>query len=154
MTIKEALATLGFVSIFHVVGGVAFGVGLRRLLRSFSCQPVFFLVWGGFFGGIPLLIGASQLLGKGQPIIFAVEAAVLLGTILVSAFVPDWIIDDFRSQNIYLMLFGAAFLFGGVIVGLSNIQEQFVTGLCLLLVFGGVGVLVIGLGLVRLLREK
>jgi hypothetical protein len=56
---------LGFVSIFHIIGGAAIGSGLRRLSHGFAIQPIFLVVWGVFFGVLPLSIGASELAAKG-----------------------------------------------------------------------------------------
>lgn len=152
MSVSEGLATLGFVSIFHIIGGIAVGVGLRRLYHGLSLQPLFFLVWGGFFGGMPLLIGASELAEKGMLIFFVAEIAILLGTILVAALIPDWIIDGFKSTSIYLMLFGGAFLIVGLLAGLSTLREQLLAGLILLFLFGGTGVAILAIGLRQLLK--
>ncbi len=151
---SEGLTTLGFVSLFHIIGGIAIGVGLRRLFRGISCQPVFFLVWGGLFGGMPLFIGAAELAAKGQLLFFSVEIVILVATILLVALTPDWIAEAFRSQSIYLMLFGSIFLIVGIGAGLAAWQEQFVTGLILILVFGGTGALILMLGFRMLLKEK
>lgn len=154
MTITSGFALFGFVSIFHVIGGAAIGVGLRRLLRGVSVQPIFLIVWGSFFGVVPLFIGAVELAAKGMPLFFAAEIAVLLGTILLVAFIPDWIAEAFQSQNIYLMLFGSVFLLAGIGAGIAAWQEDVAAGLAMLFIFGGAGALMFGIGLTKLLKEK
>ncbi len=154
MTLLAGLAMLGFVSIFHIIGGAAIGSGLRRLSHGFALQPIFFIVWGVFFGVLPLYIGVSELTAKGFPLFFAAEIMVLLGTILLVAFVPDWIAEAFQSQNIYLILFGSVFLLTGIGAGIAAWQESIAAGLAMFFAFGSLGTFMFGMGLTKLLKGK
>lgn len=43
------LAQLGFLCLFHLIGGIALGAALRGLKNGFSGNTLFFLIWGGMF---------------------------------------------------------------------------------------------------------
>ena len=59
----EGLALLGFMALFHVIGGAAMGIGARQWRIAWSTKGVralpFLLLWGAFFGGIPLIFGLA-----------------------------------------------------------------------------------------------
>ncbi len=53
------LGILAFFCLFNVIGGAALGNGLRGLLKKTIMPSLFFVIWGGFFGGIPLVMGLA-----------------------------------------------------------------------------------------------
>lgn len=75
-----------FFGIFHVVGGLAFGKGVREVAaRSKSGHPL--LMWGALMGILPTLFDWFFLIRNGQvtqgligPVLFVI--AIILGTIL------------------------------------------------------------------------
>jgi hypothetical protein len=79
---------------------------------------------------------------------------VLLGTILLVAFIPDWIAETFQSQNVYLILFGSVFLIVGIGASIAAWQESIAAGLAMFIVFGSLGTFMFGMGLNNLLKGK
>lgn len=148
----EGLALLGFLAVFHVIGGAAMGIGTRQWRSSWSGRGVrtmpFLLLWGAFFGGIPLIFGLATA-----------EWGLLAGqvAILVVCFgITFWFIEPLKEalghQYIFMMVFGGIFMAAGALAGtlMLNSGQQSVWQA---LVFGGlffaVGSLVFAAGIVQ-----
>jgi hypothetical protein len=140
---------LGFLCIFHLIGGIALGSVLRGVLRgNFSCNSFFFLIWGAGFGGLPLVLGIQEF-QKGTPYFLVVQCAVLVSAILVVAFISDELWVTLRSPNIFSIAIGGIFLLMGVVMVFTNffplktLQDKLLGG-GIFIVSGGV-VFLIGL---------
>jgi hypothetical protein len=75
------IGTLGFLSIFHVLGGIALGSTVRGLRNGFNGSKLFFLVWGSMFGCIPLAIGAQAFAQENTMYLFVLEVLILASTL-------------------------------------------------------------------------
>ena len=129
----ELIGTLGFLSIFHILGGIALGSTVRGLRNGFEGSKLFFLVWGSMFGCMPLAIGAQTFAEANTMYLFVIEILILAGAIAVTAFTPDWILESFTSPDVVTIEMGGLFLFIGVVVGVSMLK----TNPLLTLLFGG-----------------
>jgi hypothetical protein len=143
---------LGFVCIFHLVGGIGLGAVVRSVLaRDFTCQTLFLLVWGTMMGVMPLTFGADAFLSP-NPLLFALEVAFLLGVIIVSALFPMDYFNAFSAGNPLLAGFGTIMMFAGgaLILALRRQSpvEAFALGGALILI----GALGFGVGLLRVVR--
>jgi hypothetical protein len=79
---SPSISQLGFLCVFHLIGGAALGYALRGVLRgNFSCNSFFFFLWGGLFGGIPLAFGIQEF-QKGAPYFLAIQCVVFAIAIL------------------------------------------------------------------------
>jgi len=79
---SPSTSQLGFLCVFHLIGGAALGYALRGVLRgNFSCNSFFFFLWGGLFGGIPLAFGIQEF-QKGAPYFLAIQCVVFAIAIL------------------------------------------------------------------------
>jgi hypothetical protein len=118
---NNPIVQLGFLCIFHLIGGVALGSVLRGALRgNFSCNSFFFLIWGGGFGGMPLVFGIQEF-QKGTPYFLVVQCAVLVIAILVVAFISDELLATLRSPNISSIAIGGVFLLLGMVMLFTNL---------------------------------
>ena len=152
---NNSITQLGFLCLFHLIGGAAIGSVLRGVLRGkFSCNSSFFLIWGGLFGVMPLLFGIQEL-QKGAPYSLMIEFAVLATAILVVAFIPEDLLATLRSPNIFSIAIGGIFLMLGVAMLFTNIFE--LKGLPEKLLGGGIFILSGGavflIGLWRLIKS-
>jgi hypothetical protein len=111
------IGTLAFVCLFHLLGGIAVGSWLRGLRHGFDSSKIFFLVWGAGFGCIPLAVGAQFFAQANTMYLFVIEILVLAGAIVVTALIPDWILDTFKSPDVTPIWWGGLFFFIGVVVG-------------------------------------
>jgi len=152
---NNSITQLGFLCLFHLIGGAAIGSVLRGVLRGkFSCNSFFFLIWGGLFGGMPLLFGIQEF-QKGAPYFLMVQFAVFATAILVVAFIPEDLLATLRSPNIFSIAIGGVFLTLGVAMLFTNIFE--LKGLPEKLLGGGIFILTGGavflIGLWRLIKS-
>ncbi len=134
MNLDEPFGMLVFFSIFEVLGGGALGIGLRGLLkRDFS--GVFFLIWGGGFAGIPLVIGGAAFLAEGAPAFIVAQLFVFLTAVVTVALLPDDLLKGAQVQGAEAgAIFGALVcMVGGIVVAL-NLRY----GIGIGLVIGGV----------------
>lgn len=111
------IGTLAFVSIFHILGGGALGLTFRGLRKGFDFSKIFFLVWGTGFGCMPLAIGAQTFSEGNVMYLFVLEVLILVGAVLVTALIPDWMLDTFKSQDVMAVGMGGLFFFIGIVVG-------------------------------------
>jgi len=152
--LSEALTILGFLSIFHIIGGVAVGVGLRKWRSAWKSQlsrtPPFLLLWGILFGGMPLIFG----LAGGLRSIFVAQAVILLASVAVTFWFFDPLKEMLSHQYMFLIAFGGVFIVVGVIVGGLMIRTE--TGWQALLagsIFLVVGTLILASGVAQWLKE-
>jgi hypothetical protein len=129
------------------------GIAIRRL-REATPVVLFLILWGGLFGGIPLLIGWEIFLEEGLPILCIAQGAVFLGAILGAAFLPSVLVESLVSANTAIMGFGGIFLLVGVGVAAAMFRENLLLALIIGLVFGVVGVGAVLLGFWNVLRGK
>jgi len=102
-----------FLLIFNLGGGIAIGVFLRRLLRGqFACNTFFLLIWGALFGGIPLFINEGLM--KGTPGFFALQLFVFGAALLVTAFVPEILLEPFQTPAVTTIAVGGIFALFGI----------------------------------------
>jgi hypothetical protein len=146
---NNSITELGFLNLFHLLGGVAIGSVLRGALRGkFSCNSFFFLIWGGLFGGTPLVFGIQEF-QKGAPYFLMIQFAVFAAAILVVAFIPEDLLATLRSHNIFSIAIGGVFLTLGVAMLFTNLfplktlQDKLLGGGIFILAGGAV--LLIGL---------
>ena len=145
------IGTLAFISIFHVLGGGALGLTLRGLRKGIEFNKIFFLVWGTGFGCMPLAIGAQNFAQANVMYLFVVEVLILAGAIVLTAFIPDWILDTFKSPDVVTIGMGGLFFFIGVVVGGAMLKTDPVFTLLFGGSFAGAGALLLYRGLRTLL---
>ncbi len=73
-----------FLSIFHLLGGVAVGQGLRATVRG-SDKAIFFLLWGAGMGLLPLIFDWFFLIEQGHLIYGIVGPVLFIVAALASA---------------------------------------------------------------------
>ncbi len=155
MTIQNATTLVLFLGVFNVIGGVAFGSGLRMLVRERSPRGIFLIVWGGMFGGVPGLMGASTLAAaRGSPL-FLVNPILFLSAVALSMTILPELAQDMGAGPLIAIGVGAVFLFAGVAVGMAALKQG---SLGSALMGGGIVALVGGLafavGVNQLIRGK
>ena len=150
---NDPIVALVFVSIFHIIGGVAVGSTLRGLRNGFPCGKIFILIWGALFGCMPLAIGVETFTKTGAIYLLGIEILVLASAILGAALIPDWILESFSSVDLFPLGFGGLFLLVGLIVGGFSLKTDPLFGLVFGCIFGGVGAVVFILGLRSLLQR-
>ncbi len=133
---------LVFVSVFHLLGGLALGWGLRRVFaRQFGSDVLYFFVWGAMFGFIPLFIGVAALAASGAGYLILVELLVLFVAIAFMAFTPDEYLAAFTSPQIVLTGTGGILVVLGAALFSATLSEDWTTAL----IAGGIFMLVGGL---------
>ncbi len=151
----ESLGMLGFLSIFHIGGGIAIGATFRQWLHGgFSLRQPFLLFWGALFGGIPFLIGLGLFSAQGTLYLIAAELGIFLLAIGVTALIPGWFIESFDMNQAMPILIGGLFLLVGFGVGISTWRTETGTALIMMCLFGGVGALVCVLGIVEVFKRS
>ncbi len=151
------LATLGFLCLFSLIGGIAIGSTLRGWLHGggFACNSLFFLVWGGIFGGVPVVIGAGTYLKSDMPYLFGVQVLVLLGAIAVTALISPSYLQSISSPETTSIAMGGLFMLIGLGVGVLMLsREDWFPALLFGGSFGGTGLLVFIKGLRDLMNKK
>lgn len=118
---NDPITQLGFLCIFHLIGGAAIGSVLRGVLRAqFSCNSIFLLIWGGLFGGMPLVFGVQEL-QKETSYFLAIQSGVFITSILIVALIPEELMATLRSPNIASVAIGGIFLTLGVVMLFTNL---------------------------------
>ena len=152
---NNSITQLGFLCIFNLIGGAAIGSVLRSVLRGkFSCNSIFFLIWGTGFGGLPLVFGVQEF-QKGASYFLLVQLAVFVTAILVVAFIPEDLLTTLRSPNIFAIAIGGVFLTLGVAMLFTNLfplktlQDKLLGGGIFILTGGAVFLI----GLWRLIKS-
>ena len=145
---------MGLLGMFHLIGGVALGIPLRQWLRGrFSCNSIFFVVWGAMFGVLPLVIGFNVFVPHGATDEFNLELALLLVPILIVVLLPDRFLASFDARAILPVAIGGVFLLVGLGVGAALYSSSPLTALIIGGVFGGLGGMVLIAGVVSALRR-
>lgn len=144
---------IAFLLPFHVGGGAALGIALRRIFSGgFKLSNLagngFLLVWGATFGGIPLLFGLSS----GMAWFVALQLAVLIGSIIAVAVFYEQLRDLYRHPGMFLATFGLVFFVVGAALTVT-IGGEAGTGLLVGLIFAGVGGLLTLGGVWALLKK-
>jgi hypothetical protein len=145
---NNSLIILGFISLFHVIGGAVLGSTLRSIVTDwpkFGCQHIFLLVWASLFGFMPLLFGFD----REEPWFLLIQIAILGTTIAVTALAWNWLREITADNNMVLVLFGGVFLASGAVAGALSMRADkwFVA-----LLIGGIFVLTGGALMARGLR--
>ncbi len=151
---SDALRLLGFLSIFHILGGIAIGVALRRLLVGNGSNFIFFLLWGGVFGGLPFVIGINEFLQEGMVYFVIVQLIVFCGAILITVFFPAWMFESINSPSNVAIAFGGLFMLIGFGVAASMVGQDTFNALIIACLFGGSGAFMFIRGLVSLFKGK
>ena len=150
---NSPLAQLGFVSLFHVIGGIAIGSALRGLKGGFSGGTLFLLVWGGMFGCMPLAIGWDQFGAIGRPDLLALEFGILIAAILATALMPGSMLEALKSPQVAPIAFGGLFLLIGIGAGVIMVQNDPLPGILFGGCFAGAGAISFVAGLAKLLKS-
>ena len=151
----EGLALLGFLAVFHVIGGAAMGIGARQWRIAWSTKGAralpFLLLWGALFGGIPLIFG----LATAEWVMLAGQAAVLLAAFAITFWFIEPLKEALGHQYIFMMVFGGIFMAVGALTGtlmLSSGEQSGWQALVLGGLFFAVGSLVFAAGIVQWAR--
>jgi len=154
------LFLLGFLSIFHIIGGIALGTALRNIWKMLrrqggSASGLFFLVWGGMFACIPLAFGTAD----DVPVwIFPTQLAIVIVTVTVTAFwegaIQEWA-KPLLNVSVGMMVFGGIFMGAGLLFGsiFAKEAEDLFFGLMFVGIFGLVGLGIFLFGLFSLFKD-
>jgi hypothetical protein len=145
---------MAFLLPFHLGGGVALGVALRRIVQGgFKFSSLagngFLLLWGAVFGGLPLLFG----LAAGPSWFVFLQLATFLGTIIVVAVGYEWLRDLYSQPAMFVATFGLFFLLIGTALTASLLSQGDTDGLLIGLIFAGIGGIITLAGGLWLLRS-
>lgn len=141
MTQQTVLVFLGFICLFHLIGGLVVGSFFRQLRNGGSWSEFNRLVWGLAAGGLPMVIGASMFADAGMPHLVAVEVFVFSAAALVVAFFPDWFAEPFRSPHVKQIFFGGVFIIVGIMVAILAWRASGWVAVLIGLAFVGAGAL-------------
>jgi hypothetical protein len=160
---QTSLATLGFLSVFHVIGAIALANGLRQVWSRLrrrgqgAGNGVFFIVWGALFGCMPFAFGLQMATGQedGTPLLLLGQVIIWAAAFLVALLAWDEILDwlrPFLHPDVLLVAFGGLFMLIGAGVGSFSARDD----LMLAVLFGGIFMLVGGvffvIGVSKLLK--
>jgi len=141
------VVSLVFMSVFHVLGGMTMGTGLRRLRAGFSLEAVALIVAGAFFGGGPLFKG-SGLFGEINPLYFTLaQGAVFLAAISLAYFLPEGILQTFQSPAMRNLGLGGLLIFTGALGSVAVFEETPSGAIAMAVFFGISGMMLIVIGL-------
>lgn len=139
---ETPLGLLGFLSIFHIIGGIALGSTFNRIVRDrrIDGQAVFFIIWGGMFGCMPLTFGSQS-----EPWVLAAQVGILGVAIVLPFAFGGTLREGFRQPGVQNVVFGGVFLVVGMIalgIGIRLIpQDKAALGvLAFALIFSAMGV--------------
>jgi hypothetical protein len=144
MNNSDAFATFLFLCIFEILGGGAIGVFVRSLRRREGGGiGFFFLIWGGGFAGIPLIIGGAELLTSDRPSLFVAQLFVFVMAIALVALMPSEIFDKDTNANFPSVIVGAVLAMFGASILLLTLQEGVGIGALIgaALALGGIAIL-------------
>lgn len=148
---QNSLATLGFLSLFHVIGAVALANGLRQVWSRLRHSErgggsgLFFVIWGAGFGCMPFAFGLQTATSQdgGSPLLLLAQIAIWTGAFLVALLAWDEAVDwlrPFLHPNMFLIAFGGLFMLVGAGVGSFVVRDEPLFAL----LFGGIFMLVGG----------
>jgi hypothetical protein len=129
---SNPIVLLGFMSLFHIVGGAVLGSTLRTIVTDwpkFNFQRVFALVWASLFGCMPLVFGLDQ------PAWFLPTQVAVLGTTTAfTALALNWLREMAADKNIATTFLGGVFVVAGIGTGALLVGQG---AWLLALLFGG-----------------
>ncbi len=138
---NDPIYTLGMLCVFHLIGGIGVGKGLRQLFARQLKGVLFFLVWGSMFGIMPLWIGSSSFARMQMPYAIYIELFVLIAAIAVTALLPQEIWDSLSSPPVIATGIGAIFFLAGLggffLILSQNVGDALLVGGIFMLVGGG-----------------
>jgi hypothetical protein len=158
------LASLAFLSLFHIVGAATVAKAVRSLWGGLHDQKLGAVggalplaVWGAVFGCLPCSFGL-QLATKagGTPLVLFGEAAVWGSAFLIALLAGDAIagwLRSFFNADVAFIAFGGLFMLVGVGVGFLAGRSEPFSGLLVGGLFTLVGGVVFAIGLLNLLKE-
>jgi hypothetical protein len=159
--LNSPLFLLGFLSIFHIIGGIALGNALNNLWLKLRGQRAsmgngcFFLLWGGGFAFMPLAFGSGEEIPAWfLPMqLLIIVTAMLVGALWQST-LQEWAAPLF-NLNVGLMLFGSVFMGFGMLFGFLFTQdaEDALLGWLFIGIFGLVGLGIFLFGLFGILKS-
>jgi len=158
------LASLAFLSLFHVIGATAVARGLRAVWSGLrdrrpgeAFRSLYLFVWGVFFGCLPFTFGLQLAIKEsGTPLVLFGEVAIWGSAFLIALLAGDRIVGWLRSffnADVALIAFGGLFMLVGVGVGLLAGQSEPLSGLLVGGLFALVGGVFFIIGLWNLLKE-
>ena len=112
-----------FLGIFELIGGTAFGYGLRAMFKDRDMGQFFFLIWGGGFGGIPMLISVISGLAGPTPAPALVGPAIFFGMAAFALFLMEPLTSNFGAGPTVGLLFGAIFMLAGAVIGVLQFNR-------------------------------
>ena len=151
------LSLLGFLSVFHVVGGIALGVGARQWRSAWQARanrlvPPFLLLWGALFGGLPLIFGLATQQGG----LLAGQGAILLASFAITFWFYEPLKEGLGHQYVFMIVFGLVFISVGALVSVLMLRSDGTDpwqAVAMGGIFFAVGSLVLSAGIVQWLKE-
>ncbi len=132
---NSSIPSLLFVSIFHLLGGLGVGAGLRQLLaRQFNCSAFFIIIWGLGFGLGPLAFDIAAANAQHTPFPILIALLVFIIPLLAAAFIPQDYLSNFTAPPVTGTVFGLVFFFVGAAVAVFTWQQE----IWVALLFGGI----------------
>ncbi len=113
------LAPMAFLGVFQLIGGLAAGSGLRKLLVEHALNSSFLVIWGFGFGGIPMLIGAALGASTRLPLLALVGPAVFLSALAFGLLFLPWLAQVMGPSTLATLVMGSVFTLGGSAVALA-----------------------------------
>ncbi len=159
--LDSPLFLLGFLSLFHIIGGVALGNALNSIWLKLRGQRVsmgngcFFLVWGSGFAFMPLAFGAGEEIPAWFLPMQLLIIIVAMGVgVLWQGVLQEWAKPLF-NLNVGLMLFGSVFMGFGMLFGFVFTQDAEGPFLALIFIgtFGLIGLGIFLFGLFGILKN-
>ena len=135
----DPLVTLGFLSIFHVVGAVVLAIGLRTVWKGLHnkgqgiVSALYLVLWGALFGCMPFAFGVELATKEsGTPLVLFGEAAIWGSVFLTALLAWDAIMDwlrPFLDTDMFLVAFGGLFMIVGTGAASFIVRDDLRTGL-------------------------
>lgn len=108
------LGPFAFLAMFQVIGGLAAGYGLRKIITDHALAGNSFLViWGFGFGGIPVVIGVAFATAARQPLLALLGPLLFLVALAFGALLLPWLSDVLGPGTLATLTVGCAFVLGG-----------------------------------------
>ena len=117
------LAPMVFLGVFQLIGGLAAGSGLRKLLVEHALSSSFLIIWGFGFGGIPMLIGAALGASTRLPLLALVGPAVFLSALAFGLLLLPWFSQVMGPSTLATLFMGSVFTLGGSAVALAIVRS-------------------------------
>ncbi|MBI5879138.1 MAG: hypothetical protein HZB53_15935 [Chloroflexi bacterium] len=116
----ENIFPLAFLGVFELIGGAAFGYGLRTMIKDRDPGQLFLLIWGGGFGGIPMVISLFLGLASPTPTLALVGPAVFFGMMLFSLLLAQPMTRYFGAGPTFGMLAGGLLMLAGAATAVAQ----------------------------------